>query len=91
MKPAVRVAQRNLESMMATRHHPKCFESRKEYEEWLDHEAIVNTTAFRRDICEDCTNAHQGQMVREGRCANPQVVLVEDIYKVERRKKSSKV
>ena len=70
MKYAVRAAKRNLEAAVAKSHHPKCFESRKQYEEWLDHEAIANTVAFRRNICEDCTRCYQAQMVKEFRCAN---------------------
>ncbi len=32
--------------------------------------------AQQRDVCEDCTNAYQRQMIREGRCVCPTRVLV---------------
>ena len=87
MKQAVRIAKRNLDRMMATRHFPTCFGSRELYEEWLDNEAVAHTVAFRRNICEDCLPGFQAYMVGENRCANPQIILVDDIYKRVRVKK----
>jgi hypothetical protein len=77
MKPAVRIAMKNLQSSLAMRKErfPLCFGEKKEYDAWLEHEGIAHTSLFRKNICEDCTVSHQKNMTTIGRCVNSQVIL----------------
>lgn len=45
--------------------HPKCFESRKQYSEWLDLARVVKEQA---SICDDCTKSHKAKMMEQKRC-----------------------
>lgn len=77
MNQADRTVQRNLETALKSRRFPKCFDSLKQYEDWLDEEAIAHTFPIRRNICEDCNVCYKNQMVTEFRCVNIQLVLKE--------------
>lgn len=77
MKQADRIIEKNLKASLQSRRFPKCFDSLKQYEDWLDEEAIVNTFPVRRNICEDCKASYKALMVAEGRCVNVQVKLPE--------------
>jgi hypothetical protein len=75
MEKTDRLTKRNLETELKTRRFPRCFESQKQYEVWLEGEAIANTLPVRRNICEDCETCYKNRMILEGRCANIQIVL----------------
>jgi hypothetical protein len=77
MKQTDKIIERNLKNSLQSRRFPKCFDSQKQYEEWLDEEAIANTFPVRRNICEDCKSFYKSQMILEGRCVNIQLVLKE--------------
>jgi hypothetical protein len=76
MKQAARMAERNLIAAVQSKiGRPKCFESMRQYQDWLTHEQISHTMPFRKNVCEDCTRAYKTQMVLENRCVNVQIVL----------------
>lgn len=75
MTPELRKAKRNLEESLKRAYFPRCYDSKKEYEEWLDAEAIINTKDFRRNVCEDCSKCYQNQMIEKNRCVNPQLTV----------------
>lgn len=75
MKPQHKRAENNLKKSLMTRYFPKCFDSREQYEEWLEQETIAHTMPFRRNICEDCTLEYKSAMVLSSRCVNIAVVV----------------
>ena len=71
MKLADRNAEKNLKvSLLSKKSYPKCFDSLRQYEEWLEAEQVAQTQAFRRNICEDCTAGFKTQMILSHRCVN---------------------
>jgi hypothetical protein len=70
MKQSSKTAQRNLESSLVGSAFPKCFESKTQYKEWLTQEQIAHTVPFRKNVCEDCTQAFKAQMIEMNRCVN---------------------
>lgn len=75
MKLAEKIIQKNLRNALLNRKCPPCFESSRQYKDWLEQEAVAHTVPVRRNICEDCNLAYKNQMVIEGRCVNVQIVL----------------
>jgi hypothetical protein len=75
MKQTEKIINRNLKASLLNRKYPKCFESSRQYKEWLEQEDLAHTVPVRRNICEDCNLAYKNQMVIEGRCTNIQIVL----------------
>ena len=77
MKPKHVEVMHNLRKSIFAHRIPACFDSEKQYSDWLDIEEIAHTTAFRKNVCEDCTNEFKRTMVKNHRCVNIQVVLKE--------------
>ncbi len=76
MRTNRKILQKNLEiESLNNPSHPRCFDNKKQYQEWLMHEKVVHTLAFRKNICEDCTNSYQKRMINEKRCANPRFLV----------------
>jgi hypothetical protein len=46
---------------------PKCFQSAKEYADWLQAEE-ESFTEPRQFVCRDCTVEYKNKMMNEGRC-----------------------
>lgn len=49
---------------------PRCFDSRKQYDGWLEVEKTAATEPFRRNVCDDCTKGFKLRMIAAGRCVN---------------------
>jgi hypothetical protein len=58
---------------------PRCFDSRKQYADWLEAERSAPTDPFRRNICDDCTRSYKMQMVAQRRCVNRHQPVKEDM------------
>ena len=77
MKPKHAEMLQNLRAAVAVHKMPPCYDSLQQYDEWLEQEQIAHTTAFRKNVCEDCTNEFKKTMIKSHRCVNIQVVLKE--------------
>lgn len=47
--------------------HPSCFDTKKEYMQWIQLEADAPTEP-RKFPCRDCTSCYQKEMISAGRC-----------------------
>lgn len=45
--------------------HPRCFDSRKEYDSWRESARMCGEPC---NICHDCTHAYRYEMQLQGRC-----------------------
>jgi hypothetical protein len=75
MKQDERTIKKNIANALLLRKYPPCFESSRQYKDWLELEAAAPTLPVRQNFCEDCNICYKSQMVREGRCVNPQLIL----------------
>ena len=60
---------------MKGRDHPKCYDSKEQFESWYEMEAFAHTKP-RLFPCRDCTKEYREEMTKVGRCAQgmyPQV------------------
>lgn len=58
---------------------PRCFDSRKQYVDWLEQEKSSATEPFRRNVCEDCTRQFKLRMCAQNRCVNRHQKVPEDM------------
>jgi hypothetical protein len=58
---------------MRGREFPLCFESKKQYTDWVRLEMESNTVPVRQFICRDCDPIYQRKMSLEGRCVNSNI------------------
>lgn len=65
-----RLTRDNLIKVVRLEGIPRCFDSRKQYDAWLEVEKTAATEPFRRNICEDCTKSFKLRMCAAGRCVN---------------------
>ena len=70
LKERDQLAQRNLIEAVIDHEYPPCFESKQQYQEWLEAERSAPTVPFRRNICEDCTSTYKSSMILKQRCVN---------------------
>ncbi len=77
MKPKHMEMMRNLYASVSVNKIPVCFDSKEQYRDWLEQEQIAHTTAFRKNVCEDCTNEFKKMMIKSHRCVNIQIILKE--------------
>ena len=49
---------------------PPCYDSKAQYQKWLEIETVVHTLRFKRNVCEDCPKAYQKAMIEQERCVN---------------------
>jgi len=78
MKLRTKKARDNLIASVELNKFPRCFESAVQYKEWCDQEQICHTTLFRKNICEDCCKSFKNDMVKQAKCCNIDVVVLED-------------
>jgi uncharacterized protein YlaI len=74
------VAVKNFQIAMKKSEIPSCFDSKEEYDFWLEGEKELPTQPIRHFICRDCTLSYQKTMITKGRCFNAEV----DIQKIAR-------
>jgi len=77
MKQVDRIAEKNLVVSVAANGMPPCFNSKKEYNEWIRHETVCHTLAFRKNVCEDCTSRYKTDMILKNRCVNIHIVVTD--------------
>lgn len=65
-----RLTRDNLIRVVREEGIPRCFDTRKQYDDWLEEERIAATVPFRRNICEDCVRSFKQLMCDEKRCVN---------------------
>jgi hypothetical protein len=73
-----RMTRDNLIRVVREEGIPRCFDSRKEYDGWLEEERTAATEPFRRNICEDCTRSFKQFMCSQNRCVNRHQKVAED-------------
>lgn len=64
--------------IMGPQGYPRCFDSAAEYDAWARAADIAAKAGMAghtatRGVCADCLRPYQRQMIREGRCARPDV------------------
>lgn len=74
-----RLTRDNLIKVVREEGIPRCFESKKQYDAWLEEERTVATDPFRRNICEDCTRSFKMQMCAQNRCVNRHQKVADDV------------
>lgn len=67
--------EKSLRQGITIKGFPLCFDSKKQYGEWLEVEDIARTKPIRKNICEDCTSFYKSQMIIEGRCTNIKFIV----------------
>jgi len=76
MKTSDKIIERNLKNATLLKNSfPLCFDTKKQYDAWLEPEMIAKTSPIRHNICEDCTQSYKNRMISENRCINAQIVL----------------
>ena len=74
MAKALQQAIINWTQFAEKRYYPKCFDSREQYESWLEFERDqAKTLPIRRFACRDCTPEYQRKMTIEKRCVNSDI------------------
>lgn len=56
---------------------PACYESKEQYQGWLQMERLCPTQPVRRFVCEDCLPRFKTQMMFQKKCSNPNYVIKE--------------
>lgn len=57
---------------------PACFNSSEDFEAWLDLAVETDLEKPRLSFCVDCTKRYQWEMKKEGRCAFPDLEIIEE-------------
>lgn len=52
---------------------PKCFDSKKQFNDWQQAMLQAKTTLYNCWVCTDCTPQYQKKMIDAKRCENPHV------------------
>lgn len=50
---------------------PPCFDSQRQYDEWIEAARESRTKMHRHSHCNDCCQEYQYAMIRARRCENP--------------------
>lgn len=58
--------------------YPKCFDSQEEFDTWVSQSDDDGLPDPRISFCESCSVTYQAQMIRAGRCQNPDFVILEE-------------
>ncbi len=73
-----RLTRDNLIRVVREEGIPPCFDTKKQYDHWLEAEKTSATEPFRRNICEDCVRSFKMLMCEEKRCVNRHYKVAED-------------
>jgi len=57
---------------------PPCFDTRSDYDAWLEQERSAATDPFRRNVCEDCVRSFKMMMCSQNRCVNRHQKVADD-------------
>jgi hypothetical protein len=78
MDDADKLTRDNLIKVVRVEGIPRCFESRTEYNAWLEAEKSAPTEPFRRNVCDDCQRSFKLRMAAQNRCVNRHQAVKDD-------------
>jgi hypothetical protein len=73
-----KLTRNNLIKVVREEGIPRCFDTRKQYNDWLEQEKSAATEPFRRNICEDCVRSFKMLMCSQNRCVNRHQKVADD-------------